>query len=377
MNKSIIVRGYLHDLMEFRAKNGDVVAFGRIGEKSCEHGNNIRLIFFKSALNKCQNILKYDEVVILKGDLVDSTRWPETFFIVSDIVSKEEYESCKSSYSIWDFLTDISVENERDAPIVLEMIKEVMDKVIETHGLKRVRDYKTLTDDEILKYQALIELPNTDYPHYEPLIVAGISVQEHKDINPIAGERFLQSNYIFLRSPFYAKILFVSNYGRIIYDNEIICPFIVGTFLHCQKVYIKNMGEYYIHRIVKETFDPMVNMGDLYVHHINNNALDNRLENLLWVTETDHNKIHENNFQLMAIGRLIYERNKKELLELFTSNNDKIYHGTELITIFPNVFSDVVKNNIYSLLKEKIICDLSEKDNALFNNRIFSLNQQI
>jgi hypothetical protein len=79
----------------------------------------------------------------------------------------------------------------------------------------------------------------------------------------------------------------------VIYDNELLKPFIVGTFLHCLKVYIKNIGEFYIHRMVKETFDPIEDINTLEVHHINNNALDNRPENLLWVPKENHNKIHD------------------------------------------------------------------------------------
>jgi len=34
--------------------------------------------------------------------------------------------------------------------------------------------YKYLTETEVRKYQSLLDLPNIDFPHYEPFIKDGI-----------------------------------------------------------------------------------------------------------------------------------------------------------------------------------------------------------
>jgi hypothetical protein len=231
-----------------------------------------------------------------------------------------------------------------------------------------MKKYLSLNDSEIEVFQKKIIFPNIDYPHYEPLIINGIIVHENQDINPMEGEKFQKSNYLKYEN---AKELFVSNYGRIVYDNNLLEPFIVGTFLHCLKIYIKNIDEFYVHRIVKETLDPIEEMHSLHVHHINNNALDNRLENLIWVNNTDHSKIHEFSSELQYRGRLIY--NKNDLMDLFSKNMGKQFSGNDLINNFCNVFSDVIKDNTYTLIKENIILDITEKEKVIFNNRIFKI----
>ena len=49
----------------------------------------------------------------------------------------------------------------------------------------------------------------------------------------------------------------------------------------------------YIHRLVAEAFcendDPQ---NKTVVHHRNINSLDNRADNLIWMTEEEHNKLH-------------------------------------------------------------------------------------
>jgi hypothetical protein len=37
----------------------------------------------------------------------------------------------------------------------------------------------------------------------------------------------------------------------------------------------------------------------------------------------------------------------------------------------------VIKNNVYALLKDNAICDLTEKENTKFNNRKYALNKEL
>lgn len=49
---------------------------------------------------------------------------------------------------------------------------------------------------------------------------------------------------------------------------------------------------YYIHRLVAEAFIP--NPENLpVVHHIDHNPLNNRVDNLMWMSKEDHDKLHE------------------------------------------------------------------------------------
>jgi hypothetical protein len=235
--------------------------------------------------------------------------------------------------------------------------------------------YKNLTDAKVEEYQSKLILPSIDFPHYERLVKEGIVVRSYEEVKPINGERFEKSGYLKNEN---AKELLISNYGRVIYDNILLKPFIVGTFLHCLKVYINKIGEFYVHRIVQETFDPIEDMNNLQVHHISNNALDNSLDNLLWVSKDDHDRIHDRNFkftqEIMEIGKNIWKKTKNELSELFHKNIRKIFSGKELIDYFKNVSYEVIRDNTYSLVKENIIVDITEKDNFVFKNKTFKLN---
>jgi len=239
---------------------------------------------------------------------------------------------------------------------------------------KIMNKYNKLTDSEIEYYQKKIKLPNIDYPHYQPLKKNNIIVYKHLDINPIDDkEKFEKSDYLRF---FNKKELFISNYGRVKFDNEIIEPFIVGPFLHCLKVKIKNINyTFYVHRMVMETFKPIEEKENLDVHHINNNALNNCIDNLLWVSKTDHYRIHKKSIQdLRKTGNIIRINNKNELLKIFQNNQFKEISGKELVKMFNNkVFYDVIRDNIYALVKEDVISDITEGNNIKLKNKIFKL----
>ena len=90
---------------------------------------------------------------------------------------------------------------------------------------------------------------------------------------------------------------FCSNYGRIKsycgYEAIIVEPYITKKG-YC-KVKLTQFGivvNRYIHRIVKETFDDIENKEFYQVHHKDFNSLNNKLSNLIWVTPSEHIKIH-------------------------------------------------------------------------------------
>ena len=213
--------------------------------------------------------------------------------------------------------------------------------------------YHKLSDSEIIDLQNLLMKPNVDYPHYFPLVIDNNIIQECFDLEALDGETFYKKIIIRKNAN---KILFVSNYGRILYNNEIIKPYAVGTFLHCLRVYHKDFGDHNVYNLVKETIDPIENRFNYEIHHINNNALDNRIENLIWVTENEHRKIdNEFNIILRQISTKIHKNNKEVLIQFFNKNYSKCYSGKELLLEFKNVYCEVIKYNIGKLVKDKII----------------------
>lgn len=201
--------------------------------------------------------------------------------------------------------------------------------------------YSPLSEIEIKQLQAGLILPNVNYPHYQP-----IEINQSKEIfKDIEIPRFDG-----------IKILSVSNYGRVKYKGTLVKPYIVGTFLHCTKVYSKEFGDHYVYNLVKEAFDPIPNRSELQIHHINNNALDNRPENLIYVTEEEHRKIDsEFNKKLLQISRKIYENNLNDLINFFKSNSERSFNGSELLNEFKTVYRKVVIDNVNSLCERRIL----------------------
>jgi hypothetical protein len=170
-----------------------------------------------------------------------------------------------------------------------------------------MKEYNILTNDEVLKYRSMLKLPNITFPHYEHLIIDGEVVYRFTKEVLLTNEIFMENEYF--KNNYNIK-LEISNYGRIKINNKFIVPMIENdTFKHGLVVYINtDWQRKSIHRLVKETFDPIVEMEKYEVHHLNNNGNDNRLENLLWISKEDHRRIdYEFNIKLMQIAKKINE----------------------------------------------------------------------
>ena len=209
--------------------------------------------------------------------------------------------------------------------------------------------YKKLSASQIKELREKLIEPNECYPHYQSILVDE-SKEEFRSviINRFDGQ----------------KEILVSNYGRIKYKGKLVEPYIVGTFLHCTKVYSKEFGDHYVYNLVKQAFDPIANRYQYQIHHINNNALDNRPENLIYVTEEEHREIdNEFNKKLIQISKKIYKRNYNDIITYFNENLKRTIKGSEIIEHCEYVFREVVIKNTNFLCEQGVILCIERNDN--------------
>lgn len=112
----------------------------------------------------------------------------------------------------------------------------------------------------------------------------------------------------------------VSNLGRVKNPKGGISP---GTDNHGYiRTRIGNLGQFFNHRLVMLTFNPIENPDLFAVDHINGKRNDNRLENLRWVFYSENTQFSDQNNTEMKeiIAKLVqkygYSITKQKLLEL-------------------------------------------------------------
>ena len=104
------------------------------------------------------------------------------------------------------------------------------------------------------------------------------------------------------------RVYEVSNLGRVKLNGEIVYPDI-----HCNYLYI---GTFFIHRAVAELFVPNPENKPV-IDHINTDRLDNRAENLRWVTtkENCNNPLTRRHYSESKRGRVITAEWKRKISE--------------------------------------------------------------
>jgi len=147
----------------------------------------------------------------------------------------------------------------------------------------------------------------------EPIIINNIPIHKNKSAELLEGEIFKKNS---------EKDVEVSNLGRVKYDDCILeqyDPKNNGYLFVDIKSMGKNVSEK-VYRLVAETWlerldikgQSKIEKNDWYntIHHISNNGYDNRIENLMWVTEWQHAMIHPwmsiDNFNFKELSDLFY-----------------------------------------------------------------------
>jgi hypothetical protein len=125
---------------------------------------------------------------------------------------------------------------------------------------------------------------------YEKILMNGIAPCDNRSVEPMAGELFKKHPEV---------DVLVSNYGRVLSldKSEIFEQVPDADPARYDYLYVRVPGKRLhtelVYRLVAETWclRPDRNLYTV-VHHISNNGYDNREQNLMWVTKSQHAMIH-------------------------------------------------------------------------------------
>lgn len=130
----------------------------------------------------------------------------------------------------------------------------------------------------------------------------------------------------------------ISSNGQVrnIITKKILKPYICGGYY---SVYLSNNGskkQFTIHRLIAVTFIPNPNKLPM-VDHVNNNRLDNRIENLRWVTGKENSQSYVKNFKQKKFVKILQYDKKGNLIKEWDTlyeilNENPKYHKSTIYT---------------------------------------------
>ena len=114
-----------------------------------------------------------------------------------------------------------------------------------------------------------------------------------------------------------------------------------------------------IHRLVLETFKPVIGMEDLQVNHKNGDKSDNRLENLEWVTPTENtrhsiNTLHKHktlqqNGEDNSMAKLT-EEDVRSIRELATNTNISRRELADQFNVSISLIGMIIRNKVWTYI---------------------------
>ena len=146
------------------------------------------------------------------------------------------------------------------------------------------------------------------------------------------------------------RVYEVSNLGRVKCNGKIVEPYMNNKYL-C-------IGTFYIHRAVAELFVPNPD-NKPYVDHINTDCLDNRAENLRWVTQAENNRnpLTRKHRSEACKGKLFSEETRKRMGESKKGNTNfkGKHHSEETKRKMSEVHKGLTKGRHWKLVDGKRI----------------------
>ena len=157
--------------------------------------------------------------------------------------------------------------------------------------------------------------------------------------------------------------IYVSNQGRVRNKGKQLLPLKIGNKSGYVQLKLENNLYKSVHRLVLETWKPVKNMEKLTVDHSNHNKRDNRLENLVWMSESENLKLanedllQENSENKIPINQLTSYNLENPIIicgeKTFNSYNEVIDFLIEKRKITDNnIIRKNIKNNIIRSIKQ-------------------------
>lgn len=168
----------------------------------------------------------------------------------------------------------------------------------------------------------------------------GTFIQEVKYTNEITKKmkrnfktfwQFMQDAKPILMGDELNDLVYINSDGTLIYNMDtkhFLKPYLRqdGRLAIKLKLVCGEWKAFLIHRLVAEAFIPNPENKPI-VHHKNENPRDNRICNLMWVTEEEHKKIHESRMGSLPDKMVELQINSNDVMRIISERNEREQWG--------------------------------------------------